>query len=101
MAVKRESCRRNRRRRRLSLAIVVRLYEPAGKAASRGQRPGLRLRPAAEKPAPGADDDGDHRNGHVVDHTRINGTSRMSSDAREVVRLVEALVREAEQRGTL
>jgi len=40
-------------RRRLSLAIVVRLYEPAGKAASRGQRPGLRVRPAAEEPAPG------------------------------------------------
>jgi excinuclease UvrABC ATPase subunit len=39
-------------RRRLSLAIVVRLYEPAGKAASRGQLPGLRLRPAAEEPAP-------------------------------------------------
>jgi hypothetical protein len=60
-AVKPVSCRRNRRApstRRLSLAIVVRLYEPAGKAASRGQRPGLRLRPAAEEPAPGADDDG-------------------------------------------
>jgi hypothetical protein len=38
-------------RRRLSLAIVVRLYEPAGKAASRGQRLDLRLRLAAEKPA--------------------------------------------------
>ena len=37
-------------RRRLSLAIVARLYEPAGKAASRGQRPGLRLRPAAGCP---------------------------------------------------
>jgi hypothetical protein len=58
-------------RRRLSLAIVVRLYEPAGKAASLGQRPGLRLRPAAEEPAPGADDDGDRRNGHVVDHILI------------------------------
>src|ERR1039457_5971800 len=58
-------------RRRLSLAIVVRLYEPAGKAASRGQRPGLRLRPAAEEPAPGADADGDRRNGHVVDHILI------------------------------
>jgi hypothetical protein len=42
-------------RRRLLLAIVVRLYEPAGKAAIRVQRPGLRLRTAAEEPAPGAD----------------------------------------------
>jgi hypothetical protein len=35
-------------RRRLPLAIVVGLYEPAGKAASRGPRPGLRLMPADE-----------------------------------------------------
>src|ERR1017187_296803 len=53
-------------RRRLSLAIVVRLYEPAGEAG-----PGLRLRSAGAEPAPGADDDGDRRNGHVVDHILI------------------------------
>src|SRR5688572_22448697 len=60
------------------LRIVVRLYEPAGKAASRGQRPSLRLRPAAEEAVPGADDDGDGRNGHVVDHNPF-GTNRLSS----------------------
>jgi hypothetical protein len=29
------------------------------------------LRPDAEEPAPGADDDGGRRNGHVVDHILI------------------------------
>jgi hypothetical protein len=71
MAVKRESCRRNRRAQSTIACDRSAPVRAPGKAASRGQRPGLRLRPAAEEPAPGADDEGDRRNGHVVDHVLI------------------------------
>jgi hypothetical protein len=57
--------------RRLSLAIVVRCTSPLGKLRAETSVQVYRLRPAAEEPAPGVDDDGGRRNGHVVDDILI------------------------------
>lgn len=67
MAVKRESCRRNRRAPSTIACDRSAPVRARWESCEPRPAPGLRLRPAAEE-TPGADDDGDRRNGHVVDH---------------------------------